>query len=215
MSRPAGDAERRLLKAGVAILEQHGFRGLSLRAVAAKAGVNVGLVGYHFGGKDAFVAQVAQHAYEEFYADFTLQVEGEADPLKALRKGLLRLVTFIRDHRGMVRSIIRDTMLGEPGAEAFTKGNMPRHGKVVVGLIKACQAKGKLMDLPIPLVMGSLMGLLATPTLTADLMMAKAKAAAKGGPGWIRLDPKEVHDSILSDAALALRVDLALKAFKP
>ena len=216
MSRPAGDAEQRLLKAGQALLEQHGFRGLGLRAVAAKAGVNVGLISYHFGGKDAFVHKVAQHAYEEFYADFTLQVEGEADPLKALRKGLLRLARFIRDHRVMVRSIIRDTMLGERGAEAFTKGNMPRHGKVLVGLIQACQAKGRLQKLSIPLVMGSVMGLLAAPTLMADLMIDKAKAASKGGgPGWIKLDPKEVQDSILSDAALELRVDLALKAFKP
>jgi AcrR family transcriptional regulator len=210
MTRPAGDAEQRLLAAGKAILQEQGFHGLSLRSVAARAKVNVGLVSYHFGGKEAFLRQVVQEVYEEFYADFALQVEGEKDPMKALRRGLLRLGRFIRDHRVMVRSIIRDTMLGEPGAEAFTKGNMPRHGKVLVGLIKACQAKGRLMDLPIPMVMGSIMGLLAAPTLMADVMIAKVSRG-----GWIKLDADEVRDSILSDAALELRVDLALKAFKP
>jgi len=210
MTRPAGDAEQRLLAAGKAILQEQGFHGLSLRSVAARAKVNVGLVSYHFGGKEAFLRQVVQDVYEEFYADFALQVEGEKDPMKALRRGLLRLGRFIRDHRVMVRSIIRDTMLGEPGAEAFTKGNMPRHGKVLVGLIKACQAKGRLMDLPIPMVMGSIMGLLAAPTLMADVMIAKVSRG-----GWIKLDADEVRDSILSDAALELRVDLALKAFKP
>ena len=209
MTRPAGDAEQRLLAAGKALLEERGFRGLSLRAVAAKAGVNVGLVSYHFGGKAAFVQRVVQDAYEEFYADFTLRVEAADEPLKALRQGLLRLARFIRDHRGMVRSLVRDAMLGEPGVLAFTKENMPRHGKVLVGLITACQAKGKLRKLPIPLVMGMLGGMMATPTLMADSLCAK-------GPGsWIHLDPAHVRDSILSDAALELRVDLALKAFKP
>ena len=79
MSRPAGDAEQRLINAGKAILEDTGLSGMSVRAVAARAGVNIGLVSYHFGGKEAFVHRVVLEVYEEFFKDFSLEVEGEKD----------------------------------------------------------------------------------------------------------------------------------------
>jgi AcrR family transcriptional regulator len=209
MTRPAGDAEKRLIEAGKEILEETGFSGLSVRAVAARAGVNLGLVSYHFGGKAAFVHRVATELYEEFFHDFSLQVEEEEDALLALRKGLLRLARFVRDRRRLIRSLLRDVADGNAEATHFVQTNLPRHGIILVGLVGRCQAEGRLVDLPVPVVMSTVTGVVAYPSLMAE-PMAQLKFDFKGFP-----TRKQFEQSLLTDKALEQRVDLALKALKP
>jgi AcrR family transcriptional regulator len=208
MARPAGDAEKRLIEAGKEILESSGFSGLSVRAVAAKAGVNLGLVSYHFGGKAAFVTRVAQELYEEFFRDFNLLVEGETDPERALRKGLLRLAHFVRDHRGLIRGLVMDLATGDENAKNFVLANLPRHGGILAGLALRCKAEGRIADLPMPVIMGTLTCLVGGPTLIAE-PMANAKFSGTNFP-----TRQAIEDSILTDEALELRVDLAMKALK-
>lgn len=43
---------RKLLKAGKALFAARGFRGVTVRAIACEADVNLSLVSYHFGGKE-------------------------------------------------------------------------------------------------------------------------------------------------------------------
>jgi AcrR family transcriptional regulator len=209
MTRSSKDSEQRLLDAGKTLLQQEGFSGLSVRAVASKAGLNQGLLSYHFGGKKAFVQRVTQELYEDFFKGLSLEVEGESDPLLALRKGLLKLATFVRDHRPLIRGMIKDIVQGDEAAVSFVKANAPRHGRIIVGLLKRCVAEKRLADLPLPLMMSNLMAQLALPTLAADKLMGKQC------PNWMKQDPKVVENAILTDAALAMRVDLALKALKP
>ncbi|MGH7443201.1 MAG: TetR/AcrR family transcriptional regulator [bacterium] len=208
MARPSGDAEQRLMKAGKEILEQSGFQGLSVRAVAARAGVNLGLISYHFGNKEAFVRRVALEVYEEFFRDFSLQVEGERDPLMALRKGLLRLARFARDHRNLVRGLLRDLADGETEGSNFIQTNVPRHGIILAGLVLRCQAEGRLVDLPLPVVMITIMGIVMFPTIVAEpFLQARFQ--------FPDLPPNETFKEwMLSDAALETRVDLAMKAIK-
>lgn len=208
MSRPATDSRERLLRAGRAVLEERGFSGLTLRAVTAKAKVNLGLVSYHFGGKKAFEREVAQDIYEGFFKDFSLEIEGEAHPVKALRAGLLRLAYFARDHRTLIRSIARDLMLDNAEARAFLTANAPRHGVVLGRLMRRCMAEGHFQQLPLLTVMPFAMGALGAPVIIADGL---AKLAPQLPFGLTRL---VVERNLLSDAALQGRVDLILKALK-
>lgn len=50
--------EEKLLLAAEKLFTQRGFRNVSVREIAAEAGVNSALVGYHFGGKDRLFAEV-------------------------------------------------------------------------------------------------------------------------------------------------------------
>jgi AcrR family transcriptional regulator len=174
MSRPAGESEKKLMQSAKAILQEQGMGGLSVRAVSKRAGVNVGLVSYHFGGMDALTQRALQELYEEFFKDFTLLVDGESDPLKALRAALLRLARFSRDHRKMVLSLLRDLMAERPEARKFALGNMPRHGKVIAGLLRECMAKGRLARHDMGVAMPMLMGSVALPNLMVDGVIAMA-----------------------------------------
>lgn len=209
MSRPAGDSERKLLEAAKAILQEQGLSGLSVRAVAAKAGVNLGLVSYHFGGKEALVGQALQEVYEDFFRDLTLQVDGEDDSLRALRAALLRLARFTRDHRRLFKSILRDLMDGNAEARKFTMDNMPRHGKVIIGLLQSCMAKGKLARHDMGVAMPLLMGAIAAPNLMVDGVIAMAPKLP------FKLSARLLEKSMISDAAQEKRVDLVLKALQP
>ena len=198
-----------MMKAAKAILLEQGLGGLSVRAVAKRAGVNVGLVSYHFGGMEALVSRALQEVYEEFFKDFSLKVDGEEDPLLALRAALLRLARFTRDHRKMISSLLRDLLAERPEARKFAVDNMPRHGKVIAGLLKTCMAKGKLSKQDMGVAMPMLMGAVAVPNLMVDGVVAIAPKLP------FKMSALLIEKNMISDFAQERRVDLILKALKP
>lgn len=58
----------RLLDAAEAVLGEHGTQGLTLAAVAARAGVSKGGLLYHFANKDALITGVIERLIESFDA---------------------------------------------------------------------------------------------------------------------------------------------------
>ncbi len=65
---PAGDGAReRLLVAAVALLAERGPASVSLRDVARRAGVNLGLIHRHFGSRDALVAAALEQGSLDLY----------------------------------------------------------------------------------------------------------------------------------------------------
>jgi AcrR family transcriptional regulator len=55
---PASDTREQLLAAAARLVAERGLAGVSVRMIAAEAGVNWSLVGYHFRGKDGLLAEV-------------------------------------------------------------------------------------------------------------------------------------------------------------
>lgn len=206
MSRPSHGTDKLLLAAGRQVLSEQGFSGLTLRAVASKAGVNLGMFAYHFKGKDDFVRQVAQGIYDDFFRDFSLIVEEEGDPLKALRNGLIRLAFFMRDHQVLARSLAKDLMNGNAEAKRFAMANAPRHGKVLAELVKRCMAQKRLAKVP----KGTAMALLMSGITFPVIMVEGAKAMVPRMP--FKISEKMVEQILLSDDAIRRRIDLLLKA---
>jgi AcrR family transcriptional regulator len=59
-----GDRQARILDAVLAILAQKGISGVSMRAVAAEAGVALGLVNYHYTDKTSLIAAALRQVGE-------------------------------------------------------------------------------------------------------------------------------------------------------
>ncbi len=53
----ASDRREALVDAAIESLKRHGHEGLSVRRIAAEAGVSIGLINHHFPNKDALVAE--------------------------------------------------------------------------------------------------------------------------------------------------------------
>ena len=69
----------RLLDSAEAVLAEHGSQGLTLAAVAARAGVSKGGLLYHFAGKDALITALIERliaSFDELVASFRLERPG-------------------------------------------------------------------------------------------------------------------------------------------
>ena len=76
---------QRLLDAVTAVLVEEGFEGVSVRKVAARAGVSIGAVQHHFPTKDAMLTAAMDRASTEFQARLAARVPGDASAETALR----------------------------------------------------------------------------------------------------------------------------------
>jgi AcrR family transcriptional regulator len=209
MSKSPTDARSKLIRAARELLPERGVRGLKVREVARRAKVNLGLFHYHFKSKDAFTRVVLQELYEEFFARFSFVTSREKDALKRLRTALTELGRFMRDNRDLSFMLIREAIDGDKVTIDYARSNIPRHAGVVASLVAECQAKGKLRRVPQPIAMAFLMGTLSTPNCVVSVL----KRAGTERPFGMTLP--QLEKVFLSDDALALRIDLALKGLQP
>jgi AcrR family transcriptional regulator len=207
MARPSGNTDQKLLKAGRELIEKEGLSRLSLRAVAKRAGVNLGMFHYHFKNKAEFSRRCTNEAYAEFYKGFETQVSEPGGTIEKLRRGLLALARFSRDQRHFMLAMLRDLEDKNPEAWDFIRSKFPPpHGKVIMGLIKQGQREGFLLKIPAPTAMAVLMSAIGFPNILAGL------AERVLGSRLLSLPKLALHHYFLSDSALQLRVNLALRA---
>lgn len=78
-------APQRLLDAVTAVLVEEGFEGVSVRRVAARAGVSIGAVQHHFPTKDVMLAAAMNRASAQFEERLGARVAPDATADQALR----------------------------------------------------------------------------------------------------------------------------------
>lgn len=89
---PSADVERALVDAAEAVLVRDGPGGVTVRAVAAQAGVAPMGIYNRFGGKDGLVAALLVRGFDMLRA--AAAHRGEADPIERLRGSGLRYRLF-------------------------------------------------------------------------------------------------------------------------
>jgi AcrR family transcriptional regulator len=206
MPRPSRNLDRALLAAGRELLPRRGCAALTTREVCEAAGVNPGMFHYHFRTREAFLRAVLQETYESMFAGFTTAARPEWGPLVNLRSSLRVLGRFLRDNRILISRVIADALCGEPIAARFMRDNMPRHLQVLRGLVAAAQEAGEMRRVAPQLAFGLCAGAVAGPILFAGAVEREAPS---------RSPARAVAASLISDAAIDERIDLALRALAP
>jgi AcrR family transcriptional regulator len=207
VSRPSQNLDQKLLKAGCELIQEEGLSKLSLRAVARRAGVNLGMFHYHFKNKAEFAQRCTSQVYTEFYRGFEQETSAAGGTEERLRRGLLALGRFSRDQRHFMLSLLRDLEDRSPEAWSFLKSKFPPpHGRVILGLIKQGQKEGIFVKVPLPTAMSVLMSSIAFPNLLAGL------AERVAGSKFLSLPVLVLKQYVLSDKALGLRVEMALRS---
>jgi AcrR family transcriptional regulator len=184
------------------MLPETGITGLHLRAVARRAGINLGLFHYHFGSKEAFTRRLLQELYEDFFAKLSLESRGAGNPLERLRRSLVAIGRFMRRHRQFIAMIIQEVLQGHRGCVEFARKNIPRHVSVIAGLIKEGQGAGLIQPIPLPMAMAFAMGGIGSP----NLMIAMLERV--GAKRAFDMTPKALESLMLSDHALEQRAGL-------
>ena len=84
--RQADDRRQALVAATIASLKRHGHEGLSVRRIAAEAGVSLGLINHHFPNKNALVAESYRYFSQQLTEGFREAVrQAPPEPRARLR----------------------------------------------------------------------------------------------------------------------------------
>jgi AcrR family transcriptional regulator len=204
MSRPSQNLDDQLIAAGIALLPVTGCAGLSVRKLVDHAGVNLGMFHYHFKNKDTFIRAVLQRMYETMYVDLQQRAEAGPDVIDSLRAAVTVLGGFARQHRAMLAMLVSEAMQGEALALDFLRDNLPRHIGVVAALVLRGQAEGRIVDVPAPQLLPFMMSAIAGPVLAGGAMERHDVLP----PAFAAL----MQGALLSEQALSMRVELALRA---
>lgn len=86
--RPPTGARERILEAGLEVLKSDGYAGLTIAKVAAAAGENKALIGYHFGSKQGLVASAGRELGEMITADVIAGLEDARSVDEVIRGAL-------------------------------------------------------------------------------------------------------------------------------
>jgi AcrR family transcriptional regulator len=205
MARPSQNVDQLLLDAGLALLPQTGCGGLSVRRLVEHAGVNLGMFHYHFKNKDTFIRAVLQRVYEEMFAALTLKVDAKRPVLANLRDVVAALARFGREQRTLLLRMAADAMAGEAAVVEFFRANLPRHIAVVARLVAQGQKEGVLVQAPPQEVVAFLFGAVGAPVLIGAALQPHASASAG----------QDIERRVLGDAAIARRIDFALRGLAP
>jgi AcrR family transcriptional regulator len=206
MPRPSTNTHLSLLQSGRELFPLSGCKGMSLRAVAEHAGVNVGMFHYHFKTKDKFLDTLLQVMYEEMFASFTGSLDGNVATIEKLRAALTVIAHFGRENRRVLARLWIDAMAGEKVAVDFFQRNAPRHFSVLFKLLEQAEREGEIQSLPPLQRFVMLAGSIFLPIIFVSGLIESASAA---------IVPFSVFEAqVLSDEAIAQRVDLVLTALR-
>jgi AcrR family transcriptional regulator len=102
-----GDLRAACLRAAMELLEQDGAVGLSVRAVARRAGVSPGAPYRHYADRDALVSAVAAEGYRELSAYLSAAHPSPSTP-EDLAAVAVAYVQFALEHPALFRTMFSD-----------------------------------------------------------------------------------------------------------
>jgi AcrR family transcriptional regulator len=204
MARPSQNIDQILLQSGRALFPRCGCCDLSLRALTEHANVNMGMFHYHFRTKDNFLAILLQTMYDELFEQLQAETQQSGGALQRLRHTMMRLARILREHGAWIGRVWADAAREDKVAQDFLKKNGARHIELIVNLILQAKHEGALPDIPALQALSFLMGAIAAPMVIAPRVMQLGFA-----PAFFQ---EQVQEDILSDQAIAERIERALLA---
>ncbi len=204
MARPSQNIDQILLQSGRALFPRCGCCDLSLRALTEHANVNMGMFHYHFRTKDNFLAILLQTMYDELFEQLQAETQQSGGALQRLRHTMMRLARILREHGAWIGRVWADAAREDKVAQDFLKKNGARHIELIVNLILQAKHEGALPDIPTLQALSFLMGAIAAPMVIAPRVMQLGFA-----PAFFQ---EQVQEDILSDQAIAERIERALLA---
>lgn len=139
------DATRASILGGaLELFARRGFEGTALPAIAARCGVAVPLIVYHFQSKDG----LWRACVDTVYARLAAHLAGFAPALAKVhgrdwfRLQIRAFVTALAAHPEYMRIVFHEGMERSPRLEWLVAGHQGRMTALIVGIVEAAQAAG-------------------------------------------------------------------------
>ena len=141
------DAKEKLLPAAAQLFAERGYAGVSIREVAAAAGVNSALISYHFGGKEGLYEAVVSAQFERVIARVERIAASGGTPQEKMKMyGDVIRLNHTEDQPLMARLIQGELSSPTSCMENVIKKNIGRVAGIVVGMIKEGMDMGEFRD---------------------------------------------------------------------
>lgn len=139
-----GDLKNALIRAGAEILARQGVAALSLRSVAARAGVSHSAPYAHFADKQALIAAISTEGLRQLWSRVEAATARHAgDPLRQLEAAGWETLRFGLEDPDHYRVVFSDAIEREQDYPAWVELTQRSFGELV-RLVEACQAAGVL-----------------------------------------------------------------------
>ncbi|MBW8813400.1 MAG: TetR/AcrR family transcriptional regulator [Caulobacterales bacterium] len=146
--------QERLQKTREAILQSaldhfavYGFEGASIRAIAAKAGVNHGMIRHIYGGKDELWRQAVVYLFERARAELTQDFDRKGlTDREAFIRGMRRYVHYCARHPEHARMMIQQSIIAGPKLTWAAEELIRARHTVYLPLYERLKASGDLPD---------------------------------------------------------------------
>lgn len=126
MGRTSKDLDKKLILIGQAMIQDRGVAGLSMREVARKAEVNLGMLNYYFDGKEDFVFKCLADLYHPFLEELKeIKITDESE--KSFEDFLFKLAVFSRDNRKLIIILLKDMISQDVVTADFISKNFSTH----------------------------------------------------------------------------------------
>ena len=133
-----GDARNALLRAATDLLETAGAAGLSLRALAERAGLSRQAPYNHFADKQTLLAELAREGFERLGHALETAGRDDVEPIVRLERAALAYITFALGAPALFRLMFTKELVAidrHPAADAASRAAFARLVDIVASLV--------------------------------------------------------------------------------
>lgn len=167
------DAKMELIRSAKILFAQKGFDGVSVKEIADHAGVNISLISYHFGGKEALY----RSCLEQFGIQRLASAERMLTEVESMEEFRTRLTIFVEDFieqhakEPEVTSIVhRECVSGHPIIDELFAKFFMKQFKCLIGFFEKARDKNILRkDMDPMIAVGTFFGSIIHILRTAPL----------------------------------------------
>jgi TetR/AcrR family transcriptional regulator len=145
------DSRERILNAALRIFAERGFEGATTRDIAARAGVNQGLIKYYFDGKLPLWRAAVNCAFEELRATIA-DTLGDATPIdetERTRRLIKQYVRFVAAHPEFIRMMHDEGKRSGPRMRWLVDRHIRPLHSAITAMLERAQQQGLLpADIP-------------------------------------------------------------------
>ena len=142
----------RILEAARELFARRGFDGASTRDIAERAGVNLAMLGYYYGGKELLYRRVVAGQFAALIRELTAELPAKLSPEEFVLGQVRRMVSLLRRHPDWVQLVRRELADGGERLRSvlFDLGDAGPIGALqeMVRAYSEAAGRGKLRRLP-------------------------------------------------------------------
>lgn len=160
----------KLLAAADRLFGQHGFDGVSVRDIVHEAGVNLGAITYHFGGKEQLFAHLISGKVRELMSHGHSIAESDAGPEDKLRRLFEEYATIFLVKNPGLKIIFAETLSGGSRLPAVVKDAVTWRNQAFTDIMTEGVAEGVFRESDVETLAWSYFGMLSAYILYEPLV---------------------------------------------